>query len=105
MARYRYVGGSTAGIYETPWQFTSYGQLVDLPPEIEKICLDGRHSLVTEEEFDSQHTDESWKKYTQFEMHARAPQSFLDARAALWKLAQAKHPPMRSASTGMVAPE
>ena len=88
MAKYRYVGGAEGGFFGTPYQFTRYGQLVELP--------DGwdfdRLSLITPEEFDSLgHPPEEVRKYADFKSHASASQEFLMRRSKAWDIVHSNY--------------
>lgn len=93
MKRLRYVGGATAGVQNTPYQFTSYGQLVELPDDVARACLESNISLITEEDFSKIHPTDEVKKFSRFDSHSRAPQEFLDQRDRAWEVARGMHHP------------
>lgn len=92
MAQFRYVGGAQAEIWDSPFVFKAYGQLVEMPDDVAQKAMEGRIALVPAKEFDSLgHTQDELKKFSRFESHRLATPEFLTKRAEAWKLAQAHH--------------
>ena len=93
MASYRYVGGGKAQILgQNAIEFTTYGQLVELPGDIADLCILGHIPILPVEEFDQiGHTDEELSKFSQLHTHANAPAEFLEKRKKAWAAHQAKH--------------
>ena len=89
MAVYRYVGGNTASVWNTKYEFNSYGQLVELPDDMAATCIEQGVHLIPPEEFDIIHTPDDLKKYSKYQSHANAPADFIERRNTAWGAAQA----------------
>lgn len=94
MAKYRYVGGAEAEIWDTPYKFTKFGQLVEMDDEMVGVALAGHIHIIPAEEWDKLgFTDKETKSFTRFESHNQAPQEFIDKRNTAWVKAQSLHAP------------
>jgi hypothetical protein len=85
MGQYRFVGGAPAQIMGTPFNFTAYGQLVEMEDEMAKFAVGGRISIIPASEFTG--TPEEIKKYARFDSHKSAPAEFQSNRDRHWDLA------------------
>jgi len=76
MQSYRFIG-DVAEIHGTPYKFTRFGQLVELPePMAERACLEGA-CIIPAAMFDELGFDPAdLKKYSRALLHSRAPAEF-----------------------------
>ncbi len=73
MPQYRFISSAPAAIYDTPYAFTRYGQLVEMPEDLWQEKKD-RLPLIPAADFDALgHTPDEIKKYGR---PAREGQSF-----------------------------
>lgn len=87
MAKYRYVGGAEAEIWDSGFKFTKFGQLVEMPDDMAAIAKAGKISIIPAEEFDKLgFTPEDLKKFTRFESHRSAPIDFIEKRNQAWQV-------------------
>ena len=89
MGQYRFVGAAPAQILDTPYNFTCYGQLVEMDDAMAIHAAAGHINIIPAEEFVA--TAEELKQFSRFDKHSKAPQSFLDNRSHHWDLAAAYH--------------
>ncbi len=86
MGVYRYVGGAPAEIMDSPYKFTRYGQLVEMPDELAEHAIAHRVPLVPVPVWESVSvTDSEVKRHSRFETHVQASPEFISKRDALWR--------------------
>jgi hypothetical protein len=84
MSQYRFVGTSCE-IWDTPYKFTRFGQLVDMPDDLAKSAIASGAALMPASDFDALgFAPDELKKYAKVPSHAKAPASFLSKRDAAW---------------------
>ncbi len=82
----RYVGGAESVVMDTPYKFSRYGQLVEVPEGLGQRML-AELPVLTPEEFSTVgHTDEELKKFGDFASHRAAPVEFVERRKKAWEM-------------------
>lgn len=86
MGQYRHVGTYTQ-IFDTPYTFTKFGQLVEVPDDVAAKVP----SLIPAEEFDALGFDATeLGKFANVSTHSQAPAEFIQKRNAAWLLMEEK---------------
>ena len=86
MSQYVYVGASECVIWDTPFKFSRFGQVAEIPDAVALKAIAHRAALLPKADFDALgFTADELKKYAKSEMHHDAPGAFLEKRKAAWK--------------------
>lgn len=72
----RFIGSSPAEIWDTPYVFKKFGQIVELPDDLYQAAVANRMAIVPVEDFDALFTAEDLKSYWNFGTHATAKDEF-----------------------------
>ena len=103
MGQYRFVGAAPAQILDTPYNFTCYGQLVEMSDEMAMVALNGHINIIPADEFDA--TAEELKQFSRFEKHSQATPEFVTKRDKHWNIAASYHQNPTSALKSKSTPE
>jgi hypothetical protein len=86
MGKYVFVG-THCEIYDTPYKFSRFGQLAEVPDDVAKAAIASGAALLPQADFDKLgFNSDELKKFKDVVSHSKAPKEFIEKRDAAWKI-------------------